>query len=244
MKCKHCGGETYIAYQLARATILVDEFGEFKANIYDDFARNIDDYRDPYGPYQCCGCGATYDELAEGEKPTSGPVEGWSWDDENAEQAPKAVKREFFVDTPLGKLKVYAKHETDSPHDFPGVYVDLVTNEGSEMLACVEYASNIKQMQTCAYQVGCDSPESVVVHEIETVSIIRAGTEEIIEVPFDTIQAGDIFFVNGDEQRKAVVVPRYMKGVDYDGLMVETEDGLFAPFELETNVVMCEKEEN
>lgn len=40
-------------------------------------------------------------------------------------------KREFYIDTPIGKLKVYSKHEKDCPADFPGVFVDLV-RDGKE----------------------------------------------------------------------------------------------------------------
>lgn len=77
------------------------------------------------------------------------------------------VKREFFVDTPLGKLRVYAKHETDSPEDFPGVYVDLITPAApqGDMIACVEYESCNGNLQTCVYQPAFDDPEVVVVHE-------------------------------------------------------------------------------
>lgn len=79
---------------------------------------------------------------------------------------PKAG-REFYVNTPNGKLKVYAKHDTDTPEDFPGVFVDLVTPACPEgdMLACVEYDSSDKLLQTCVYQPGFDSPVEVVKHK-------------------------------------------------------------------------------
>ena len=32
--------------------------------------------------------------------------------------------RDFTVHTPMGDMRVYAKHLTDCPADFPGVYVD------------------------------------------------------------------------------------------------------------------------
>lgn len=77
------------------------------------------------------------------------------------------LKRYFFVDTPLGKLKVYAKHDTDTPADYPGLFVDLVTPAYPEgdMLACVEYDSSDKLLQTCVYQPGFDSPVEVVKHK-------------------------------------------------------------------------------
>lgn len=51
-------------------------------------------------------------------------------------------KREFFVDTPIGKLKIHAKHEgVDSSADYPGVWIDyIVPATGTEIpLTCVEY---------------------------------------------------------------------------------------------------------
>lgn len=42
------------------------------------------------------------------------------------------MKREFYVDTPLGKLHVHAKHDTDNAADYPGVYVDLVRDGHEE----------------------------------------------------------------------------------------------------------------
>ena len=75
-------------------------------------------------------------------------------------------KREFIVETPLGKLKVYAKHESDNPADFPGVFVDLVREgEDDEMLACVEYDSCSDTLQTCVYDVGCAAPEVIHTHK-------------------------------------------------------------------------------
>jgi len=73
-------------------------------------------------------------------------------------------KREFYVDTPLGKLHVYAKTEDDNPDDFPGVYVDLI-REGrrDELLACVEYHSFAKIMESCLYDVDVRE-EPVVKH--------------------------------------------------------------------------------
>ena len=63
------------------------------------------------------------------------------------------TKRQFYIDTPLGKLKVYAKAETDTSEEFPGVYIDLVTDEFPEgdMVACVEYDSDFRRLQACVY---------------------------------------------------------------------------------------------
>ena len=77
-------------------------------------------------------------------------------------------KREFYVDTPLGKLKVWAKTEADDWNDYPGVYVDLV-REGEQdvLLACTEYVSHDGYIQTCVYQPDADEPAEIVVHRTE-----------------------------------------------------------------------------
>ena len=74
--------------------------------------------------------------------------------------------REFYVDTPLGKLKVWSKHETDNADDFPGVYIDIVRDGlDDDMLACVEYDSCSNRLQTLVYQTGMDEPVELIVHE-------------------------------------------------------------------------------
>lgn len=86
-------------------------------------------------------------------------------------------KREFFVDTPAGQLKVWAKHETDTAADYPGVYVDLMPGAPKDgkikhepdiwgdCLAVVEYNSADNCLQTVVYQPGADEPVSITVHE-------------------------------------------------------------------------------
>lgn len=78
------------------------------------------------------------------------------------------MERDFCVDTPLGTLHVYAKHSiTDSPADYPGVYVDLVRNgHDPETLACVEYDSGDGTMLTTAYDIGCDDPIFIHHHDL------------------------------------------------------------------------------
>ena len=83
------------------------------------------------------------------------------------EPIPENVTREFYIDTPFGKLKVYAKHEgTDCPEDYPGVFVDFIDKKGkSVLLACTEYDPNKNIIQTCVYGDGLDdSPTDVVFH--------------------------------------------------------------------------------
>ena len=49
--------------------------------------------------------------------------------------------RRFVIETPLGKLEVYAKHDkSDCAEDYPGVFIDFVREDGATVvLACVEY---------------------------------------------------------------------------------------------------------
>lgn len=76
-------------------------------------------------------------------------------------------KREFYIETPLGKLKVWAKHDIDCATDFPGVYVDLVREgKGDELLACVEYIPYGDYLQTCVYQPGVEYPD-IIIHDLE-----------------------------------------------------------------------------
>ena len=48
--------------------------------------------------------------------------------------------RHFVIETPLGKLEVYAKHDkSDCAEDYPGVFIDFVREDGATVvLACVE----------------------------------------------------------------------------------------------------------
>lgn len=62
-----------------------------------------------------------------------------------------SASREFFVDTPMGKLKVYAKHKKDTPEDFPGVFVDFIGEDEDICLSCTEYDSAKKEIYTRVY---------------------------------------------------------------------------------------------
>jgi len=75
------------------------------------------------------------------------------------------MTRCFEIETPLGKLKVWAKHEKDTAEDFPGVYIDLVRDDENILLACIEYDSCGEELQTCVYgDVLDDSPTDIVKH--------------------------------------------------------------------------------
>lgn len=72
--------------------------------------------------------------------------------------------RFFFIDTPAGKLKVWAKTNVDEDDDYPGVFVDLVCNERQnygDLIACVEYDSAMERLQTVAYKIGNDMPAKI-----------------------------------------------------------------------------------
>lgn len=80
------------------------------------------------------------------------------------------MERSFIVHTPLGKLRVYAKHDVDCAEDYPGVYIELIKNETDkygEALCCIEYDSCNERLQTIVYQPYNDEPVELIVHEIE-----------------------------------------------------------------------------
>lgn len=87
-----------------------------------------------------------------------------------------AHAREFFVNTPAGRLRACAKADygkrfpaVDDPEDFPGIFVDLIRDgEDDIMLACTEWESYDKQLQTCVYgRLNADEPTDVIVYSEE-----------------------------------------------------------------------------
>lgn len=73
----------------------------------------------------------------------------------------------FVVETPLGKLRVYAKHDNrDCAADYPGVYIDYVREDGATVvLTCVEYDPSKELLQTVVYgDCASDEPTEVVAH--------------------------------------------------------------------------------
>lgn len=71
MRCKCCNGTRFIAHQVVRMDVMVDEKNNFIGNLFGGAESHIYDAGTPYGPYTCTDCGAEYDELAEGELPTN-----------------------------------------------------------------------------------------------------------------------------------------------------------------------------
>ena len=67
-------------------------------------------------------------------------------------------KREFTVETPLGRLRVWAKYDDDREDDFPGVYIDLCRDgkDDDSQFACVEYNPIEERIQCNVYS----DPES------------------------------------------------------------------------------------
>lgn len=64
--------------------------------------------------------------------------------------------RRFVIETPLGKLEVYAKHDkSDCAEDYPGVFIDFVREDGATVvLACVEYDPDKDLLQTVVMAIA------------------------------------------------------------------------------------------
>lgn len=78
MKCKFCGCEVFTGHQVCHMDVLVDgNTGCFLSNMRGGADAAIYEAGDPFGPFQCCGCGAEYDELAEDMPETGQPLAGW-----------------------------------------------------------------------------------------------------------------------------------------------------------------------
>lgn len=87
-----------------------------------------------------------------------------------------AHAREFFVNTPAGRLRACAKADygkrlpaVDEPEDFPGIFIDLIRDgEDDILLSCTEWESCDKRLQTCVYgELNADEPTDVVVYAEE-----------------------------------------------------------------------------
>ena len=75
--------------------------------------------------------------------------------------------RHFVIETPLGKLEVYAKHDkSDCAEDYPGVFIDFVREDGATVvLACVEDDPDKDLLQTVVYgDCASDEPTAIVEH--------------------------------------------------------------------------------
>lgn len=80
MVCKECGCSIFFGHQVCRLDILVSGLtGDF----YDNMPGGISIYDsgNPYGPFQCTGCGSVYEELKGDAAPRSGPIEGWNFNE-------------------------------------------------------------------------------------------------------------------------------------------------------------------
>lgn len=87
MKCKFCDGQVFVGHQVCHMDILVDDSGAFLDNMPSGAEASIYESDTPFGPFQCCGCGAVYDELKGGQEEVSGPIEGWKWPGAGPEDA-------------------------------------------------------------------------------------------------------------------------------------------------------------
>lgn len=94
MVCKHCGGNQFTAHQRVYMDIVVDGNNLFE----EQMPGGIYESETPYGPYQCCGCGAEYEDLTGAE--ISGPVKNWTFRRPAFE---KAFEKVFGPDDKLGE---------------------------------------------------------------------------------------------------------------------------------------------
>ena len=79
----------------------------------------------------------------------------------------KNAGREFRIWTPLGDLKVHAKTPLDDPEDFPGVYIEALRPDGTELLCCVDYDSVAKGMYCRVYAEGDEPSDSIRFEDLE-----------------------------------------------------------------------------
>lgn len=85
-------------------------------------------------------------------------------------------KREFYVDTPLGKLRIYAKTEKDSDTEFPGVFVELLSDFGRPLtVGCVEYDPAAEKLLTTVYDNG--TPADTHYHNTGGYTVIKYGDD-------------------------------------------------------------------
>ena len=77
--------------------------------------------------------------------------------------------REFYIETPLGLLKVFSKHDVDLSLDYPGVNIDLIREGEDDLpLATVEYESTKDHIQTVVYaEISREDPTDIIPHNIE-----------------------------------------------------------------------------
>lgn len=115
MKCKYCGGERFIGHQRVNMDVVVDGGGSFVDDLHPyDPGLDIYNSNTPYGPFQCMGCGAEYDELADGQEPISGPEEGWTQQEDT----------NYTRDQLLDVLESYARMIERNRATYPTVLID------------------------------------------------------------------------------------------------------------------------
>lgn len=131
MKCKHCGGKEFFAHQVCRLNIIVDSDGEFLDNAHGDANQAIYDAGNPYGPFQCCTCGAEYDgNNLEDAKEISGPSQNWT-----------SAKRK-----PLGELHLMTISQLA---EFIAGQLDYSKIWESKFPACDFTVTDMQEMKQC-----------------------------------------------------------------------------------------------
>lgn len=92
------------------------------------------------------------------------------------------MAKEFYVNTPIGKIRVCAKYDGDAPDDYPGIYVEWATKDYNELIACVEYDSSNEVMQTFTYKPFNEEPVHKTVHGscLKWAEIYPIGTRVVV----------------------------------------------------------------
>lgn len=81
MKCKCCGGDRFYARQMIRMDVICNENQGYERPLNRaEPMSDIYDASECYGPFQCLGCGAEYEELRDGAEPDEGPDKNWKPD--------------------------------------------------------------------------------------------------------------------------------------------------------------------
>lgn len=140
--------------------------------------------------------------------------------DEQSEAKPEepplanAGKREFYIMTPLGALKVWANQgDVDIPDEYPGVFVDWIDPNGTQVpLALVEYDSDEKGIYGRIYgndEYGCpvENFRYAIIDDqlkgLDTFDIEIAETKSVVV----SVKASDFM------SAKALVEQQYKDGV-------------------------------
>lgn len=106
------------------------------------------------------------------------------------------MERCFYVDTPVGKLRILSKHSVDNAEDYPGVFIDIVNDESDyygELLCCVEYDPIINKVQTVTYKPYQEEPVSVIEQTVLPARFNRLFDSIVNKYNAEPDHVGDIY---------------------------------------------------